>query len=96
MFLPPHWPAKSNVTSKKTGEVDMAISQAQRDKYAIFSDGSYPIFNKKTAISALRMRGMAKPKLSKSDRAYLIKIAAKYATVQAAKARARDKEAGKI
>ena len=55
----------------------MRITQAQRDKYSIFTDGSYPIFNRKTAISALRLRGRGN--LSKANRRYLIKEAARFA-----------------
>ena len=74
----------------------MRISQKQREKYAIFSDGSFPIFNKKSAISALRMRGLAKPKLTKKDRLYLIEKAMKFAPEQAGKALIRDTKDGKI
>ena len=64
----------------------MRITQAQRDRYSIFTDGSYPIFSKRTAINALRLRGRGN--LSKANRRYLIK--------EAEAALLRDRKAKKI
>ena len=78
---------------EKSGLI-MPITQAQSDKYSIFTDGSYPIFNRKTAISALRLRGRGN--LSKANRRYLIKEAARYAPREAEAALLRDRKAKKV
>jgi len=71
----------------------MPVTEAQRKKYAIFSDGSYPIWNKKSAINALRLRGHLR---SKADRLYLIDRASKFAPDQAFKALVRDSKNRKV
>tara|TARA_Y100000034_G_scaffold101395_2_gene125688 strand:+ start:157 stop:408 length:252 start_codon:yes stop_codon:yes gene_type:complete len=82
-----------SIIAKRKGN-RMRITTAQRNKYAIFDDGSYPIFNRQSAQSALRLRGRGN--LTKSDRLYLIKKAMKYAPQAAKKALARDKKAKKV
>ena len=64
----------------------MRITQQQRDKYALFDDGSYPIFNKKTAESAIKLRG----RLDKANRLYLLEKAMKFAPEAAGKALTKD------
>jgi hypothetical protein len=50
--------------------------------------GKFPIFDAKSARSAIRLRGHAK---SASERASIIRRAAKFAPTAAKKARAKDK-----
>ena len=56
-------------------------------------DGSFPIFDKKSALSALRLRGHAD---SKAERRSIIRRAAKYAPEAAQKALEEDKKNGKV
>lgn len=71
---------KGNVTSKA------------RSKFGSKGNhkGSFPIFDRKSAISALRLRGRRKGK----ERANIINRAAAYAPEAARKAREADKERG--
>ena len=55
--------------------------------------GAFPIFDKKSANSALKLRGHAK---SKAERRSIINRAAKYAPDAARRAREADRKAGKI
>jgi len=55
--------------------------------------GKFPIYNSRTARSALKLRGHAK---TKAERRSIINRAAKYAPAAAKKARAADRKAGKI
>ena len=56
-------------------------------------DGRFPIFDKKSATSALRLRGHAK---SKDERRSIIRRAAKYAPGMAHQALEEDKKKGLI
>jgi hypothetical protein len=56
-----------------------APSEQAREKYGE-KDGSFPIFDKKSALAALRLRGRAK---SAAERADIIRRAAKYAPDEA-------------
>lgn len=69
--------AKGNVTAE------------ERDKSAVLPDGRFPIFDKKSAESAIKLRGHAK---SKADRMKIINRAAKFAPEAAKKAREAEKE----
>ena len=64
------------------------ITQAAREKYATVGDDKFPIFDKKSAESAIDLRGHA----PKADRAKIINKAAKYAPKAAKKAQEEDKE----
>jgi hypothetical protein len=64
------------------------VTQAAREKYATVGDDKFPIFDKKSAESAIDLRGHA----PKADRAKIINKAAKYAPKAAKKAREEDKE----
>jgi len=55
--------------------------------------GRFPIFDRKSALSALRLRGHAS---SKQERANIIRRARQYAPAEAAAAYERDKAEGKI
>jgi hypothetical protein len=68
------------------------VKEAARTKYGD-KEGRFPIFDKKSATSALRLRGHAK---SKAERASIIRRAAKYAPEAARRAREADKKAGKL
>jgi hypothetical protein len=73
------------------------VSTTSRKKHGMKSKtarkGSFPIFDRKSATSALRLRGRAR---SKKDRLNIINRARKYAPQQAKQARQKDKNAGKI
>lgn len=69
-----------------------APSQAARDKYGQ-EGGAFPIFDKKSAEDALKLRGHAK---SATERADIIKRAAKYAPDEAKAAYMADKKNGSI
>jgi hypothetical protein len=73
------------------------VSAEARKKHGLKSKtarkGSFPIFDAKSANSALKLRGRAR---SKKDRANIINRAAKYAPAAASKARVVDKKEGKI
>lgn len=64
------------------------ITQAAREKYATVGKDKFPIFDKKSALAALDLRGHA----PEGDRAKIINKAAKYAPKAAKKAREADKE----
>ena len=64
-----------------------------RKKKAALSKGRFPIFDKKSASSALRLRGKTK---SKAERRKVINKAAKFQPVMAKKARELDKKNNKI
>jgi len=55
--------------------------------------GKFPVFDKRSANSALKLRGHAK---SKAERKSIINRAAKYAPEAARKAREADRKAGRI
>jgi hypothetical protein len=68
------------------------VTAEARRKYG--TDGErFPIFDRKSAISALRLRGHAG---SKALRRRIIERAARYAPEEARKAREADRKAGKI
>jgi len=73
------------------------VSSTARKKHGMKSNsskkGSFPIFDKKSALSALRLRGRAH---SRKDRMNIINRARKYVPTAAKKARAADKRAKKI
>jgi len=55
--------------------------------------GKYPIANREQALSAIKERHSAKPKLTAQEVKTLLRRAAKYAPKEAAAARAKDKAA---
>lgn len=67
-----------------------APTQATRDKTSALGDGSFPVFDKKSAEAALNLRGHAGKPGSKA-REKVIDKAAKYAPDAAKKARQADK-----
>lgn len=73
------------------------VSATSRRKHGMKSKtarkGSFPIFDRKSANSALRLRGRAH---SKKDRLSIINRARKYAPQSAKTAYQKDKKAGKI
>jgi len=65
------------------------VTQDARDDHATLSDGRFPIFDKKSALAALKLRGHG---TTASERKKIINKAAKYAPDAAKKAREADKE----
>jgi len=68
------------------------VTAEARRKYGE-DDGSFPIFDKKSAMNALKLRGHAD---RKEERRSIIRRAAKYAPEAAQKALDEDKKNGKI
>ena len=66
-----------------------APSEEARDDHATLSGGRFPIFDKKSAESAIKLRGH---NTSSEERKKIINAAAKYAPDAAKKAREEDKE----
>jgi hypothetical protein len=64
-------------------------SAEAREDHAVLPDGRFPIFDKKSAESAIKLRGH---NTSQSEREKIINAAAKYAPEAAKKAREEDKE----
>jgi len=64
------------------------ITQATREKYATVGKDGFPIFDKKSAIAAIDLRGHA----SKADQEKIINKAAKFAPEEAKAAREKDKK----
>lgn len=74
---------------KRTREGNVKASA--RKKHATYRDdgkGKFPIFDKKSAKSAIRLRGHASPQQRQS----ILRRAAKYAPEAAKKARERDRK----
>jgi hypothetical protein len=72
------------------------VTQKDREQYGEKRkgrEGKFPIKDKATAESALRLRGKAK---SKEERRSIINRAAKYVPDKAEAARKKDREDGKI
>ena len=65
------------------------VTQAARDDHATLSDGRFPIFDKKSALAALKLRGHG---TTDAERKKIINKAAKYAPAAAKKAREADKK----
>lgn len=65
-----------------------SIPKKLRDETAVLSDDRFPIFDKKSAIAALRLRGHG---TTPSERKRIIEAASEYAPVQADQAREEDK-----
>lgn len=70
----------------KNGNVK-AKARKKHKTYKSEGEGKFPIFDKKSAKSALRLRGHA----PKNKRSQIISRAAKYVPEEAKKARKRDK-----
>ena len=65
------------------------ITQDTREETATLSDDRFPIFDKKSALAALKLRGHG---TTAAERKKIINKAAKYAPAAAKKARAADKK----
>lgn len=63
------------------------ITASQRKKSATLSGGRFPIFDKKSALAALKLRGHAH---GSAERSRIISRAAKYAPEAAKSAREQD------
>ena len=63
------------------------VSAAARRKHGVGKKKRFPVFDRKSAMSAIRLRGHAKSKKARSN---IINRAAKYAPGAAKKARAVD------
>jgi hypothetical protein len=66
------------------------VTQDARDDHATLSDGRFPIFDKKSALAALKLRGHG---TTAAEREKIINKAAEYAPDAAKKAREADREA---
>jgi len=64
------------------------VTQTAREKYATVGKDGFPIFDKESAESAIKLRGHA----SKADQEKIINKAAKYAPEAAKKAREAEAE----
>jgi len=69
------------------------VTAEDRKKHATLSGGRFPIFNKATARSALRLRGRTH---NKAERRKVINKAARYLPNEAKKAREADRKRGLI
>jgi hypothetical protein len=58
-----------------------------RDKHAVLSDGRFPIFDKQSALAALKLRGRG---TTRAERKKIVDAAAKYAPQEAKAARQED------
>ena len=65
------------------------VTQDARDDHATLSDGRFPIFDKKSALAALKLRGHG---TTAAERKKIIDKAAKYAPEAAEKAREVEKD----
>lgn len=83
--------------SKKMRTSSGHVKAKARKQYGMKSKtakkGSFPIFDKKSADSALRLRGHAH---TKKDRKNIINRARKYDAKKASEAYKKDKEEGKV
>lgn len=77
--------------TKRTAKGNVTV--VAREESATLSGGRFPIFDRKSALAALRLRGRAR---DKEERRRIINRAARYAPVQARAARKADQAAGKI
>lgn len=66
------------------------VKSSTRKKKAVLSEGRFPVFDKKSALSALKLRGRAK---NAKERNRIIRAAARYAPEEAKKARETDRQA---
>lgn len=84
-MLERRWNVPTNRTKKGN------VTAEARDKHGD-KEGRFPIFDKKSALAALKLRGHAK---SADERASIINRAAKYAPEAARQAREADKNGKK-
>ncbi len=73
-----------------------SVSAAARRKHGMRQPnrtGKFPIFDRQSALSALRLRGHAN---TRAERESILRRAARYAPAAARKARMRDRASGKI
>ncbi len=77
----------------KSGNVSATARKKHGMKSASSKKGSFPIFDHKSAMSALRLRGRTR---SKKDRVSIINRARKFASAAAKKAYAVDKSKARI
>ena len=78
---------KKKVATRRTAKGN--IPETLRDKTATISRDRFPIFDEKSAMSALRLRGRG---TTEEERKKIIRKAAKFAPDAAKKARAADKK----
>ena len=79
---------KKRKNSKKKRTAKGNITAATRDKTATLSDDRFPIFDAKSASSALKLRGHG---TTPEERAKIIRKAAKYLPEAAKKAKEEDR-----
>lgn len=77
--------------AKRTAKGNVTVEA--REESATVSGGRFPIFDRKSALAALKLRGHAR---DKQERRRIINRAARYAPVQAQAAREADQKAGLI
>lgn len=58
-----------------------------REKYAVLDDGRFPIWDKESALAAIRLRGRG---TTRAERKKILDAAAKYAPAEAKQARMDD------
>ena len=58
-----------------------------RDKHAVLSDGRFPVFDKDSALAALKLRGRG---TTRAERKKIVDAAAKWAPAEAKAARQED------
>jgi hypothetical protein len=68
------------------------VSAAARRKHGVGPKKSFPVFDRRSAASAIKLRGHAK---TKAQRRAIINRAAKYQPAMAKRARAADRKRGK-
>tara|TARA_B100000530_G_scaffold277196_1_gene190281 strand:- start:300 stop:593 length:294 start_codon:yes stop_codon:yes gene_type:complete len=79
----------TKVLSEKDRTAKGNVTQDARDDHATLSDDRFPIFDKKSALAALKLRGHG---TTDDERKKIINKAAKYAPDAAKKAREADKD----
>jgi hypothetical protein len=79
--------AKKRKGTKSNRTKSGGVSAAARRKHGVGKGKKFPVFDRKSAMSAIRLRGHAKSKKARSN---IINRAAKYAPAAAKKARAVD------
>jgi hypothetical protein len=87
-----------DITTLTDGEIEILadgwtskgnVKGETRKHKAVLSEGRFPIFDKRSAESALKLRGKAK---NPKERAKIIRVAAKYAPEAASKAQESEKQ----
>jgi hypothetical protein len=79
--------ARKKRSTKKMRTKSGGVSAAARRKHGVGKKKSFPVFDRKSGLAAIRLRGHAK---SAKQRRNIINRAARYAPAAAKKARAVD------